>query len=133
MKCGLEILCGQRGSHYPDYPTHANRCSPFPDLSFRSGSFQSLQTIGIIAMNYSGQGFMDNVPFKIDESIISSVAQAVSKIQQSLETNPKSVTDEFFRARLEKALEKNFAYIERFLLLYLLIGSQYNCENIWFS
>lgn len=105
----------------------------FPTCRFEVEAFRVLQTIRIIAMNYSGEGFMDNVPFKIDESIISSVAQAVSKIQQSLETNPKSVTDEFFRARLEKALEKNFAYIERFLLLYLLIGSQYNCENIWFS
>lgn len=53
------------------------------------------------------------VPFHIDQSVISSIADAVSKIQNSLKTSYASATDTAFTARIEKALQKNLDYIEK--------------------
>lgn len=56
---------------------------------------------------------MNEIPFQLDASVLASVANAVNRIQQSLETGYKSVTDEAFSKRLEKALERNLNYIRR--------------------
>lgn len=64
---------------------------------------------------------LSDVPFHIDPSVISSIADAVSRIQNSLKTNYASATDPAFAARLEKALQKNLDYIEKCVLLMLFV------------
>lgn len=56
---------------------------------------------------------MNDAPFQLDASILASVADAVNKIQQSIQNDFKSVHDQAFLRRLDLALEKNFDYIRR--------------------
>ena len=57
--------------------------------------------------------------FGFSENVLASVAEAVNKIKNALQENQqkgyRSVTDAAFSARLERAMEKNFDYIRRYV------------------
>lgn len=58
------------------------------------------------------------VPYHIEETVISTIADAVSRIQNSLKANYTSAIDPDFTERLDKALQKNLQYIKKCVIIY---------------
>lgn len=70
-------------------------------------------TFHFLCVVWNRSTIMSGLSMQLDASVLANIANAVNRIQQSIQNEYKSVEDEAFSQRLERALEKNFDYIRR--------------------